>query len=277
MSGRRRQMVALTAAGLCIGPLSRGAAQDPRDSLVRQAFSEADPSSRLRMLVRAVNPAVGPTGEAWSAGVQLFAQTLLEQGRDSVAAVWLRWAVRREPRFQVDTLQFPPRLVAALRDARAFVSRNGLPQDSAVATTWRWPAEPTVESLGRLELSAGGIESVTVEGVGRLMAGAGVDLPAGSYRIGVLSGGAAATLTREVLPGITTLLELRFPRAVVGIAVPPATQAPTHEPAMTARRRAPWKWAALGAVGAAAVVAMLAGGGREKQSTGGIIISLPGP
>jgi len=269
-------MVALTAAGLCIGPLSRGAAQDPRDSLVRQAFSEADPSSRLRMLVRAVNPAVGPTGEAWSAGVQLFAQTLLEQGRDSVAAVWLRWAVRLKPRFQVDTLQFPPRLVAALRDARDFVLRNASPQDSAVATTWRWPAEPTLESLGRLELPSGGIESVAVEGVGPLMAGASVDLPAGSYWIGVLSGGAAATLTREVLPGITTLLELRFPRAVVGIAVPPAVPAPTHEPAVSPRRRPPWKWAALG-VGAAAVVAMLAGGGREKQNTGGIIISLPGP
>jgi hypothetical protein len=255
---------ALAMAALCLCAVSRLAAQDARDSLIRRAFGETDPASRLRMLVVALNPAAGPAGELWSSGVQLLAQTLLEQGRDSVAAAWLRWAIRLRPELQADTLQFPPGLAAAVDRARDFVVRTAVPEDSLVVSTWAWREQPVVDAAGRLQPGAG-IERVTGEG-------AGLALAPGSYRIVVSRGaGPPATLTREVLPGITTVVEIRS-QAVARVPAPP----PAAEPSVSPRRRIPWKWAAVGAVGLG-LVALLAGGGDEKPSTGGIIITLPGP
>jgi hypothetical protein len=265
MKTARPAAIVIAVAGLCLCAGSRLAAQDARDSLIRRAFGETDPTSRLWMLVTALNPAAGPTGEVWSSGVQLLAQTLLEQGRDSVAAAWLRWAIRLRPELQADTLQFPPPLTAAVERARDFVVRTAVPEDSLVASSWTWPERPVLDALGRLHTGAG-IELVA--------AGAGLDLAPGSYRIVVSRAeGPSAALTREVLPGITTVVEIR-PQAVARVPVP--EPAPPPEPGVSPRRRIPWKWAAVGAVGLG-LVALLAGGGDEKPRTGGIIITLPAP
>src|SRR5204863_7364704 len=90
-------------------------AQGPRDAMVARAFNEFDAAQRLQRLMSALIRTSGPPRGAWPVGVQLLAQTLIEDGRDSLAAVWLRWAVRLSPDLQPDTVQFLPKVVAAYR------------------------------------------------------------------------------------------------------------------------------------------------------------------
>jgi hypothetical protein len=261
----------LAVAAPWLGSAPRLEAQEPRDTLVRRAFVQTDPVERLRLLFLAADPSVGPTEDSWWAGVQLLAQTLLDQRRDSTAAAWLRWAIRLRPGLEADTVQFSPRLVGAFRAARDFVGHTAVPEDTVATTSWSWPMEPADVALGRVELArlTRGAPQVMVQGVGPLTPGAGVDLAPGSYRLIVtLADGPPVTLTREVLPGVTTRVSLRPPP--VRVAMPPP------EPSVTPGRRLPWKWMAVGAVGVGALVAVLAGsGGSDGTSTGGIIITLP--
>ena len=105
--------------------------QDPRETAVARAFREYDAGRRLELLVGALNPAAGPPRGAWSVGAQLLAQTLIEDGQDSVAAVWLRWAIRLAPDLQPDSVQFLPEVITAVRSARDFVLRTRRPAGCA--------------------------------------------------------------------------------------------------------------------------------------------------
>src|SRR5712691_7115186 len=115
--------------------------QDPRDAQVARAFNEFDATRRLQLLMSALNPTSGPPRGAWPVGVQLLAQTLIEDGQDSTAAVWLRWAIRLSPDLRPDTVQFLPVVIAAYRSARDFVMRTRTKADSAAPVTWLWPAQ----------------------------------------------------------------------------------------------------------------------------------------
>ena len=121
-------------------------AQDPRDAQVARAFNEFDAARRVQLLTSALNPTSGPPRGAWPVGVQLLAQTLIEDGKDSAAAVWLRWAIRLSPDLQPDTVQFLPAVVAAYRSARDFVMSTRGTGDSVAATTWLWPGAETAAS-----------------------------------------------------------------------------------------------------------------------------------
>src|SRR4029077_9023437 len=114
---------------------------DPRDAQVARAFHELDPAGRQQLLASALNPTLGPLRGAWPVGVQLLAQTLIEDGSDSTAAVWLRWAIRLSPDLQPDTVLFLPELVGAYQSARAFVTDTRRAGDSVAVTTWLWPAQ----------------------------------------------------------------------------------------------------------------------------------------
>ena len=127
--------------------------QDPRDAMVARAFNEFDAARRVQLLMSALNPTAGPPHGAWPVGVQLLAQTLIEDGQDSLAGVWLRWAVRLSPDLQPDTVQFLPKVVVAYRSARDFVLSTRASSDSAAATTWLWPAQDSGERVGRLQVS----------------------------------------------------------------------------------------------------------------------------
>ena len=122
--------------------------QDPRDAMVARAFNEFDAARRVQLLMSALNPTAGPPRGAWPVGVQLLAQTLIEDGQDSVAGVWLRWAVRLSPDLQPDTVQFLPKVVVAYRSARDFVLSTRAPGDSTAATTWLWPAQEDGRARG---------------------------------------------------------------------------------------------------------------------------------
>src|SRR5256884_6277304 len=180
-------------------------AQDPRDAMVARAFNEFDAARRLQLLMSALNPTAGPPRGAWPVGVQLLAQTLIEDGQDSVAGVWLRWAVRLSPALQPDTVQFLPKVVVAYRSARDFVLGTRAPGDSTAATTWLWPAQEAGGRVGRVQVAAaavGGPVRGEVKGVGAIGGGGGNPPRPGSYQISASAArGASQRVSRGGMPG----------------------------------------------------------------------------
>jgi len=261
--------------------------QDPRDAMVARAFNEFDAARRVQLLISALNPTAGPPRGAWPVGVQLLAQTLIEDGQDSVAGVWLRWAVRLSPDLQPDTVQFLPKVVVAYRSARDFVLSTRAPGDSTAATTWLWPAQETGERVGRIQVAAtamGVRVRVDVKGVGPIGAGGSVPLNPGSYQISAAAAGYdSVRVMREVLPGVTTVREFHLRSAVAQVAptkpAAPAKTTPAPGAAQQQKKKGfPVGWVVLGAGGAAALVAILAGGQKpccEPPPTGGVTVTFP--
>jgi len=107
-----------------------------------------------------------------------------------------------------------------------------------------------------------------------------LSLPAGSYEIEArASGYRPAKITREVLPGITTVLVFML-QPEPPVAVVPQLPAPAPPPVATKKKgHFPWAIAVLGAVGAGAAVALLGSkggsGGGTPPSTGSITITIP--
>jgi hypothetical protein len=267
---------------------SRLVAQINRDSLVAAALEEFDTDRRLQLLRPALDPAAGPLTESWRTGVQLMAQTLLEDRRDSLASVWLRWAARQAPDFEPDTIQFLPSVAASLRAARDFTRQTGTQGDSLAGTSWVWPAVDDTNPMGRLQVSAPGVQAplrAVAVGVGEVSGDSATELAPGSYEIHASAAGYdSLVVTREVLPATRTVLELR-PRPLLAQAAPTPAPAPMPPPIPVAstkpRKKFPW----LVVAGVAAVgvgVAALAGGGGDgggqpHPTTGGITIDFPNP
>jgi len=233
--GNRWQPHGLVLALAVLGTASlRG--QDPRDALVARAFNEFDAARRLQLLKSALNPTAGPPRGAWPVGVQLLAQTLIEDGQDSAAAVWLRWAVRLAPDLRPDTVQFLPRVVAAYRAASDFVQRTRTPADSVAATTWLWPTQDSGERTGRLQVSTSSVTGpvrVFIEGVGLIGPGATAPVAPGSYTVSAAAAGFdSVRVTREVLPGVTTVLDIRLRSIAAQVAAkpPPPVRPPPVQP-----------------------------------------------
>ena len=259
--------------------------QDPRDAMVARAFNEFDAAQRLQLLMSALNPTSGPPRGAWPVGVQLLAQTLIEDGQDSLAAVWLRWAVWLSPDLQPDTVQFLPKVVAAYRSARDFVLSTRAPTDTAAATTWLWPAPDTRERTGRLQIAGSNLAAplrIDVRGVGPIGPGGSVPLNPGSYQISAAAAGYdSVRVMREVLPGVTTVLEFHLRSALAQVAptkpAAPAKTTPAPGAAQQQKKKGfPVGWVVLGAGAAAGVVAILAGGGGGGgATTGGMTVTFP--
>jgi len=247
--------------------------------LVQRAFNEFDPGRRAQILVSALNPTLGPPRGAWTVAVQLLAQTLIDDRKDSLAAVWLRWAVRQASDLQPDTVQFLPSVVTAVRAARAFVVLTKSPQDSGAGTTWQWPAQETGATQGTLRATAPGLVPVKaeVQGVGPIDVGRGIPLNPGSYQIiASASGYDSLRATREVLPGIMTTVELRL-RASLAQVIAEQPARPTFQPAEGQRKKKgfPVVWVVAGAGAAVAAAVLLGGHGPTPPPKGGITITFP--
>ena len=282
IAGRLRLHAIVLVLGVVGAASLRG--QDPRDALVARAFNEFDAARRLQLLMSALNPTAGPPRGAWPVGVQLLAQTLIEDGQDSLAGAWLRWAVRLSPDLQPDTVQFLPRVIAAYRSARDVVLRTRTPGDTYAATTWLWPAQETGERVGRLQVSSATVGvpvRAFVEGVGLIGAGGSAPVAPGSYTVSVSAPGYdSVRVTREVLPGVTTVLDFRLRSALAQAAPPPqaAPAAPTPVAAPPRRKVFPVVLAVVGAGGAAAAAVILVagkGGGGSTVTTGSITVTFP--
>jgi len=193
---------------------ARGAAaQDPRDllRLGNQAYDVAEYKMAGPLLVVGLNPAAGPRDSLWTAGLHRLAHILVEDGKDSVAAAWLRWALRVQPGLVVDTLDFPPAVQDAFALARAFVAGAG-PGDTLTETTWEWARRSGEATQGALRVERSGVPlTAFLEGVGALSAEESRALAPGSYVIVASAPGYFRTrVTREVLPGVTTVLRFRL-------------------------------------------------------------------
>ncbi|HEY7480062.1 MAG TPA: hypothetical protein VH680_06090 [Gemmatimonadales bacterium] len=279
-AGRRTGWCSL-ALLLGVGAFGPLQAQDPRAGDVARAFEEFDTGRRVQLLTTLLDPSIGPTHDPWASGVQLLAQTLIEEGNDSLAGIYLRWAVRRAPDFKADTVQFLPEVGAEMAEAHAFVQQSSSAADDLVETSWQWPAQGGTSEPGKLQVSAPSVTALqaSVEGTGPVTPDQPITLAPGSYRLTAAAPGyESLAVTREVLPGVTTVLLLRPSRTAVAAQPTPE---PSPPPAAViepeSKKKFPWLLVVGGAVAAGAVVALAAGGGSEEPTTGTIEFTFPNP
>jgi len=206
-----------------------------RDELIRsamQAYDDFETETALGLLKVAVNPAVGATDSVWAAGIQLLAQMLIEEGQDSLANVWMRWAVRTAPTMRVDRVTYLPEVIDAYESARRLVG-TGESGDGVTRTSWEWDAG-FGEEMGALELRATGMAtpiSVEVVGVGPVGTGQPMRQRPSSYTVRASAEGFQDTeVTREVLPGIVTVLDFNL-TSVIAASLPDSVIADESEAA----------------------------------------------
>ena len=261
-------------------PCWAAAQQGP--ALIREgigAYNDFDPQRALPLLRRGVDPKAGPRDSLWATGVQYLAQILYEQGDEAGARAWVRWAVRLTPDLKLDTLNLLSPVIAEFRAARAATAPA--PEDARVGTEWVWPSTDPGSGPGRMEVRlAGEPAALTATVVGRGTLSPRLSLPAGSHEIEARAPGyRTIRVTREVLPGITTVLVFT-PQPEMPVAAVPQMPAPAPPPVVAKKKgHFPWAVAVLGAVGVGAAAALLGGkgGGGGQASTGSITISFPNP
>jgi hypothetical protein len=196
--------------------VSPAAAQQSRSALIDAALASSDEAARYDLLIRALDPDLGPPDSLWAVGAYSVAFALAQAGRDDDAAHWLRWAARDGGALGLSPADFPayfpPPLVDAYGRARAQVDAQAVPGDASVTSDWDWPSTFSGTDDGSLEVrvvGAGSGAAVEVEGVGTLTDGQSISLPAGTYRI-LVSGEGVEPLAvrREVLPGVSRVLNV---------------------------------------------------------------------
>ena len=273
MTGPKQWIVAITAVcAVMTAPAGAAAQQGP--ALIREgigAYNDFDPQRALPLLRRGVDPKAGPRDSLWALGVQYLAQILYEQGDEAGARAWIRWAVRFGTELKLDTLNLLSPVIAEFHSARATTPAG--PEDARVRTEWVWPSTDPGSGPGRIEVPSDGTPaSLTATVTGRGVLSPRLSLPAGSYEIEArASGYRPAKITREVLPGITTVLVFML-QPEPPVAVVPQLPAPAPPPVATKKKgHFPWAIAVLGAVGAGAAVALLG----SKGGSGGVRRPVP--
>ena len=197
-------------------------AQEARDQLIRSAetaYEEFETGRALDLLQAAIDPTVGPADSLWAHGVHLLAQIYIEEGEEQLATPWLRWAARLSPDMVVGRALFLPEVLAASEAARRFAGRPG-PGDAVTVTSWEWSrGRPEAEGRVRIQPSPLPVP-VQVLVQGRVVRpGQSVTLPPGSYDIQAAGEGyRSARVTRELLPGITTVLSFNLTPVAVAVA-----------------------------------------------------------
>lgn len=198
----------LLAAVLLSQALPLGA-QGGRDALRQgsEAYDGAEFQRAIELLSSGLDPSEGPQDSLWRASVHMLADALIEQGAASLANVWLRWALRIDPRMNADSINFPPVVTNAFVAARSAVASAGVASEVALVT-WEWSKGAGSGTQGSIRLQATLVRPIVeVRGAGTLTTGEQQRLSAGTY---VLTATAAdhlpAEITVEVLPGVTTVL-----------------------------------------------------------------------
>lgn len=205
-----RSLVYPTAVALLlIGAPTAVEAQDSRAELVEAARNEFDVGARTALLARAADPGLAPLDTLWALAVYDLAAVLVDQNRDELAGLWLRWAARHGT-WPIDRNWYAPAVVQAYDDAVP----AGLAAQEADArqssTSWRWPDGLDLEAAGVLETTVtdpSAQVTVDVVGEGSIAPGGALSLEPGTYEL-VASAPGFETLraTREVLPGATTVM-----------------------------------------------------------------------
>lgn len=196
------------------------AAQAGRRALTAGAerYLLADYQGAVPELSQGLDPTAGPLDQQWLQGVERLADVLSVLRQDSLAAAWLRWAVRIAPNFAVDGDVVPPVVVRAAAAARAFV--DSTPHDRFVARiAYEWPRKFRADAPGVVRLAPAAIPITARIGVDQFMRGGEArQLPPGSYDVIASAPGFLPTrLTVELLPGITTVVAVSLLPETAGL------------------------------------------------------------
>lgn len=208
----------LLIAAMTASPL----AAQSRDSLLagRRAYERAELADATRLLPLGL--AVSQQRDSvWASGAHMLLDALLEQGRDSLAQLWARWALRIQPGLPVDSNAFPPRVARVFDAARATVAERVLDSTAAAAVTW----EPIGDggARGQFRFARGSnAELAIIEGTGTLLRGESRAVNAGTYtvRFGTTAG---PSITLEIPPGLAAVV---MSRPAAAAAARPAAPPP---------------------------------------------------
>jgi hypothetical protein len=197
---------------LAAGPL---AGQRTRDELIQRARHESNTPARLDLLLRAADPAVEPRDSLWAVGVFDLAEALILEDHDAQGAIWLRWAARHAGRWPIDRDHYASSTVLGYDRALPAVRTTGGLGTPSVTTTWRWPASFDQAAEGKIEVANANAAvpiEVTVAGHGALATGTAMPLAPASYEVTASAPGhETVRVTREVLPGVTTVVHVDLP------------------------------------------------------------------
>jgi len=202
----------------CVAASARAQAGRRALAAGTDSYLLADYQRAVPLLSLGLDPAGGARDQPWVQGVERLTDVLLVLRQDSLAATWLRWAIRLAPDFEVDEDVVPPAVVRAARAARAFV--DATPQDAFVARTeFHWPVTFRAAVPGTVRLSAANIPITARIGADQfLRGGESRTLPPGSYEVVVSAPGYLPTrLTIELLPGVETLVRVSLLPETAGL------------------------------------------------------------
>ncbi len=266
-----------------VGSPTTSAAQEIRQRMVDSALALPDAEERSEALIRAIDPNLGPPDSLWTRTVARLIEDLILELEDPNALLWLRWAVRHHPDYAIPEVETEPEVIAALDRVRR---EAGTIEAVDTVTTWDWSGA-TRSGQGSLQVNPRGVPAdASVRVVGRGDVTGDVALAAGTYDIEVVQGGeATARVTRQVLPGITTILNFNIPALVVADVEPQAAGPGVEQlPEVGGGGGFPVAIAVVGGLGALGAVAALVLGGSSDNpppnggpNTGGIIINYPIP
>lgn len=195
--------------------------RNQRITAAQQAYQNFDTGRALDLLRAALNPAEGPADSAWAYGVELLGQILSESGDTAQARVWFRWAFRLAPTARVDSVNFLPDVATTMRAVRAATQPSA--GDVVSRTNWDW-AIAAPAGQGRLQVVSprvtapitaqvrGGATTIVVQ------SSQTVAIPVGTYTIDAAAEGYLPTqLTREILPGVVTVIDFNLSPVAAGI------------------------------------------------------------
>lgn len=200
---------ALIALCVAVPPVAHAQSGHKALDLGREHYLLADYRGALPFLSLGLDPQAGTIDSLWTTSVERLTDVLLVLRRDSLAATWLRWAMRVAPGFWVNEDAVPPAVVRAARAAQAFV--DSTPQDPFVAAVrFDWPRTAPIGEQGLVRLASAAIPITARIGDSQFLRGGETRrLEAGSYDVVVSAPGYLPTrLTTEVLPGVTTVVDV---------------------------------------------------------------------
>jgi S1-C subfamily serine protease len=186
-------------------------AQADRATLIEEARNEFSDSLALNLLLSATDPTRAEPDSVWGVAVLDMAQLLVSLDKAELAAVWLRWAARHGSEWSIDRSRYLPAVIDAYDAVLSSVAAQAGERIPA-NTSWRWPISFDAEAEGVLEIRSVDPAvrlSVRIEGHDATPGPGPVALPPGTYElVASADGHEPATVTREVLPGVTTILDV---------------------------------------------------------------------
>lgn len=203
----RLRQYAIIACVALVAVTSPATAQNTREDLIGRARAEFSDTASLRLLLSALDPARGAPDSLWAVAGYDLASVLLRTDQEPLASTWLRWLTRHASAWPMDRIQYPPAVVQAYDQAVADTRGT----TDSVRTSWQWPQrfDPTAPGTVRaVSTDPSTIFALSAEGRDEPAART-LGLPPGTYTLDVIARDyEPIRVTREILPGVTTILEV---------------------------------------------------------------------